>query len=83
MKEYDTPILAMVKALNLHVGEEVDLITLREDWWHELGDKEDNYLGHGLDKTVELFHRDLEVVYVRHPGWYTMVKIKVLRELQV
>lgn len=83
MKDYDTPVLAMVKALNQHVGKEVDMITLREDWWHEIGEKEGNYLSYWLDKTVELFQKDLDIVYIRTPGWYTEVKIKVLRELKV
>lgn len=83
MRKYDTPILAMVKALNRHVGKEVDLVTLREDWWYEIGDKEGNYLGHWLDKTIELFSDHVKIIYKRTPGWYTEVVIFVEKEIEV
>ena len=80
---YDTPILAMIKAFNAHVGEEVTLGDLRDDWYFYLAHKEDNRFVYWLDKTMEIVNDNVNIIYKRNPGWYTEVKFEVTEEIEL
>lgn len=82
VKEYDTPVLAMIKALNAHVGEEVDMSALRDEWYYQMENKEDNRFVYWLDQTMEIVNEDVKIVYKRLPGWYTGVSFYVEREIE-
>ena len=83
VQTYDTPMLAMIKALNAHVGEEVSLADLRDDWYFHLQHKEDNRFVYWLDKTMEVVNDRIEVIYKRNPGWYTEVMFFVAEKIEV
>jgi hypothetical protein len=77
---YDTPILAMIETFNAHLGEEITMIDLRDEWWYRLDDaSKENRFGYWLDKTLELpiVAENVTVVYKTQPGWYTEVRFKV------
>lgn len=82
VNQYDTPVLAMIKALNAHVGEEVDMSELRDEWYFEMENKEDNRFVYWLDQTMEIVNEDVKIVYKRLPGWYTGVSFYVEREIE-
>ena len=79
---YDTPMLAMIKALNAHVGEEVSLADLRDDWYFHLAHKKDNRFVYWLDKTMEVVNDNVNIIYKRNPVWYTEVRFFVSREIE-
>ena len=81
--KYDAPILAMIKAFNGHVGEDVDMITIRDEWYFNMGHKEDNRFVYWLDKTMEVVNDQVQVIYKRNPGWYTEVKFAVTERIEV
>ena len=83
IKNYDTPMLAMIKALNAHVGEEITLGELRDDWYFHLAHKDDNRFVYWLDKTMELVNDNVNIIYKRTPGWYTEVKFFVTEEIEL
>jgi len=83
IKNYDTPMLAMIKALNAHVGEEITLGDLRDDWYFHLAHKDDNRFVYWLDKTMELVNDNVNIIYKRTPGWYTEVKFFVTEEIEL
>ena len=83
IKNYDTPMLAMIKALNAHVGEEITLGELRDDWYFHLAHKDDNRFVYWLDKTMEVVNDRIEVIYKRNPGWYTEVMFFVAEKIEV
>jgi len=82
-RRYDTPILAMIKALNDHAGEKVSMIDLRDGWYFHLAHKEDNRFGYWLDLTTEAFGDQIEVIYKRNAGWYTEVMFRVAEKIEV
>ena len=81
-KSYDAPVVAMIKALNMHVGEEVSLADLRDSWYFQLDHKEDNRFVYWLDQTMEIVNEDVNIIYKRVPGWYTGVMFYVEREIE-
>lgn len=81
--KYDAPILAMIKALNNHVGEDVDLITLRDEWYFNMEHKEDNKFVYWLDMTMDIVNKDVKIIYKLNPGWYTGVTFFVEREIEL
>ena len=83
VQKYDTPILAMIKAMNDLVGEEVDLSELRDQWYFHMGSRDDNRFVYWLDATMELINQDVKIVYKRNPGWYTSVKFYIEREIEL
>ena len=83
VQAYDTPMLAMIKALNAHVGEEVSLADLRDSWYFHLEHKEDNRFVYWLDKTMEVVNDSVNIIYKRNPGWYTEVGFFVSREIEL
>lgn len=82
-RRYDTPVLAMIQALNDHVGEEVSLIDLRDSWYFHLAHKEDNRFVYWLDMTMEMLNDDVKIIYKRNPGWYTEVLFYTEREIEI
>jgi len=80
---YDTPMLAMIKALNAHVGQEITLGELRDDWYFHLAHKDDNRFVYWLDKTMEVVNGSVNIIYKRTPGWYTEVKFFVTEEIKL
>lgn len=82
-RTYDTPVLAMIKALNAHVGEEMTLGELRDDWYFHLAHKDDNRFVYWLDETMELVNDNVKIIYKRSPGWYTEVRFFVSREIEL
>jgi len=80
---YDTPMLAMIKALNAHVGEEITLGELRDDWYFHLAHKDENRFVYWLDKTMEVVNDQVQVIYKLNPGWYTEVKFAVTERIEV
>lgn len=83
VKEYDTPVLAMVKALNAHAGEEVEMSALRDEWYYQMANKADNRFVYWLDQTMEIVNEDVKVIYKRKPGWYTGVAFFVEKEIDL
>jgi hypothetical protein len=81
--KYDAPVLAMIKAFNGHVGEDVDLVTIRDEWYFNMEHKEDNKFVYWLDMTMEIVNKDVNIVYKRLPGWYTEVKFFVERVIEL
>lgn len=81
--KYDAPVLAMIKAMNNHVGEDVDLITIRDEWYFNMKHKEDNKFVYWLDMTMEIVNKDVKIVYKRLPGWYTEVKFFIERKIEM
>lgn len=82
-RRYDTPVLAMIQALNSYVGEEVSLADLRDAWYFKMEHKEDNRFVYWLDETMEIVNDQIQVIYKRNPGWYTEVKFFVAKEIEV
>jgi len=82
-QKYDTPILAMIKALNTHAGEEVDMSALRDAWYFQMESKDDNRFVYWLDQTMEILNEDVKIIYKRVPGWYTGVAFYIEREIDV
>jgi len=82
-RTYDTPVLAMIKALNAHVGEEITLGELRDDWYFHLAHKDDNRFVYWLDETMELVNDNVNIIYKPSPGWYTEVRFFVSREIEL
>lgn len=82
-RTYDTPMLAMIKALNDHVGGEVNMTDLRDGWYFHQEHKDDNRFVYWLDATLELYDDSVKIIYKRNPGWYTEVLIYVKRELKI
>lgn len=80
---YDTPILAMIKAFNAHLGEEVTLGELRDDWYYYLEHKDDNRFVYWLDKTMEIVNHRVEIIYKHNPGWYTEVVFFLAEKIEV
>lgn len=80
---YDTPVLAMIKALNGYVGEEVSLADLRDSWYFHLEHKEDNRFVYWLDMTMEIVNDSVKIIYKRNPGWYTEVRFYIEGEIEI
>ena len=81
--KYDAPVLAMIKAMNSHVGEELSLADLRDAWYFQMEHKEDNRFVYWLDKTIELVNDRVKIIYKRNPGWYTEVKFHIERGIEI
>ncbi len=82
-RRYDTPVLAMIKALNSYVGEEVSLADLRDAWYFQMEHKEDNRFVYWLDETMEIVNDSVKIIYKRNPGWYTEVKFYIGEEIEL
>ena len=81
--KYDDPVLQMIKAFNNHVGEELDMATLRDEWYFNMGEQKDNKFMYWLDLTLEIVNKDVTVVYKKQPGWYTQVEFFVERAVEI
>jgi hypothetical protein len=80
---YDTPIVAVIKALNDFAGSECSMIELRDQWYFHMETRADNRFVYWLDLTLEQINDEVTVVYKRHPGWYTEVMFEVRQEIEI
>jgi hypothetical protein len=80
--KYDVPVLQMIKAFNNHVGEELDMATLRDEWYFNMGHNKDNKFAYWLDMTLEIANKNVKLLYKRNPSWYTEVMFFIEGEIE-
>ena len=81
-QNYDAPVLMMIQTFNNHIGEEIDMVTLRDEWYYKMGEQKDNKFVYWLDLTLEIAAGDVKLVYTRQPGWYTEIMFLIEREIK-
>lgn len=73
--DWDTPILAVIKALNECAGQRMSMIEFR-DWFHFHGGGSGSLQG-ALDIVERTMPGRFQYHYIRTPGSYTEVEIEI------